>query len=59
MLLARRIDGMKRRSTTHVVVQQPHNSGQWRRAVDFIGIDVHKKESQVCISYCPPPTGFS
>jgi hypothetical protein len=43
------IDGMKRRSTTHVVVQQPHNSGEWRRAVDFIGIDVHKKESQVCI----------
>ncbi len=32
-----------------MVVQQPHNSGEWRRAVDFIGIDVHKKESQVCI----------
>ena len=40
---------MKRQDTTHVVVQQPHNSGQWRLAVEFIGIDVHKRESQVYI----------
>jgi transposase len=32
-----------------MVVQQPHNSGQWKHAVDFIGIDVHKRDSQVCI----------
>jgi len=40
---------MKRQDTTHVVVPQPHNAGAWRLAVEFIGIAVHKRESQVCI----------
>ncbi len=34
-----RIDGMMRRETTHVVVEQPRN----------FGVDVHKRESRVCI----------
>lgn len=47
---------MKRLATiSHVVARKPHNSnaviaaGEWRPAMDHVGIDVHKKESQLCI----------
>jgi hypothetical protein len=47
---------MKRLATTSVVVaRKPHNSnavraaGEWRPAMDHAGIDVHKRESQMCI----------
>jgi hypothetical protein len=47
---------MKRLATTSTVVaRKPHNSnavraaGEWRPAMDHVGIDVHKRESQVCI----------
>jgi hypothetical protein len=52
---------MKRLATTSTVVaREPHNSnavkaaGEWRPAMDHVGIDVHKRESQVCIL---TPTG--
>ena len=52
----RRGDVMKRLATTSTMVaREPHNSnavnatGEWRPAMDHVGIDVHKKESQVCI----------
>lgn len=43
---------MKRLATTDVVAeapQQPRSKPQWRPAMEHIGIDVHKKESQLCI----------
>jgi AcrR family transcriptional regulator len=47
---------MKRLATTSTVVAwKPHNSnalnaaGEWGPAMDHVGIDVHRKESQVCI----------
>lgn len=45
-------DGMKRLAATDVVAkapQQPRSKPQWRPAMEHIGIDVHKKESQLCI----------
>jgi hypothetical protein len=55
------VDAMKRLATTSTVVaQRPHNpnavnaAGEWRPAMDHAGIDVHKKESKVCIL---TPTG--
>ena len=46
---------MKRLATTlEVVAEMPHTNAVkaakgWRPAMDHVGIDVHKKESQVCI----------
>jgi hypothetical protein len=47
---------MKRLATTSTVVaRKPHNSnavnaaGERRPAMDHVGIDVHKRESRVCI----------
>lgn len=45
---------MKRLAATSTVAdREPHNSnavnaaGEWRPAMDHVGIDVHKRESQV------------
>lgn len=46
---------MKRLAATNVVAQGPHKqtnavkSRKWRPAVEHIGMDVHKRESQLCI----------
>jgi len=46
---------MKRLAATNVVAQGPHRqtnavmSRKWRPAVEHIGMDVHKRESQLCI----------
>jgi hypothetical protein len=47
---------MKRLATTSTVVaRKPHNSnavnaaGGWRPAMDHVGIDLHKRESQLCM----------
>jgi len=47
---------MKRLATTSTVVaRKPHDSnavnaaGEWKPAIDHVGIDVHKRESKLCI----------
>ena len=55
ILLPEAIDGMKRLAATHVVAEAPQWSARpvcrkrWRPAMEHIGIDVHKVESQICI----------